>query len=1174
MEQIPALIQKLQTMLTGINPDFKLEEVSSPQHWAKPLSYSINDKGDIISLNLKGVGLPRLSFTKEWQHIQRLDISHNQFTTLIFDTDLPALELLEISYNKVPLEKLEFNATFGALKYLYVYNAGLQNIQFTKGIPSLLVQTNININLKDNKDLPPFLSAIFLEKDSAEISRRLINYFKEYSTEVERVKLILLGNTNAGKTTLHDILNPKNTKAGPSTHGINLFTYQPKGTTIQVQGFDFGGQDYYHSTHFPFFSSKALYLLVWGRGQANAVGITERGGRNEAIYPLSYWLGSVDYFRNGAAAVKKSLPAGAELTKDEAAPPETAATTEKAVEQPQKKLLHLLQNMEAGTAAPQPLDHQQICKSFPFTGEQAAFTFNDEESHPGIIQWVDKHIKDFSSKEPALAKDMEVAALLATKESVILPMSELAATPAVKGYDAPALSDLVKRLHDTLYCYYLNEADLRAEGVGVLEEAEKAALKEKIIIKLDLFTGWIYTILHPGLVDNGYFTKEEAKQLLSAKADKEAVKQLDFILTFMLYHKIIFKVKEEARYIAPNYLPQQPDKVASLFISAFDQALVKYSFEGFYHTSIITEILAKFFNNIPGEEKDGRWHYLLWKNKVLLYDGPLAGQETGSTGVASQKMLYINFDMEETERIENGQKLIQQIPTIRLQRFAKNHVSDNFLKQVMEFIEGLVAIYKSEKWLLTPQFNYIPFYCLQQKNEQDGQQSNIIFYEGKVYHKGDFNIFMDEKYRYPMKKIFISYSKEDLPMVNQFLKHLGQLQNSGLVKKWYCTELITGSEWDAAIQAHFDAADIVCFMVSSNFMATNYIYEYELKKAFERRATEEKSKHLLPVKIVPIILDYCSWVGAGQYNLAKYTALPYIAKPIADFTDKNIGWYVVVNCIKILCENSEMDPFGDDCYKSVVLENPAKVSKSLFQFFEQNTITWFQNALNNSKQRTQLIELENSNDLNFAPKETRKGNADLVSVKKAHEKTIFFSYAWNDDSNPEREKIVDSLYDSLVTEGYNIVRDKKNIEYGDSINSFMDLIGEGQHIFVFLSDKYIRSSYCMYELYKAYLHCTFSNEKLRQRIYPIRLEDFNLIDKRDFLRDWANKKANLKDIIDEFGLENTKSIVDEFFKVAEIFSKIDLLLSFLNDIHATTIDILSADNFEMIKNNIKKRMQE
>jgi internalin A len=929
MEQIPALIQQLEIMLSGKNNAVTLEKVPSPEHWAKPLSYAVNDKGEVIALNLKGIGLRELVINKEWKHVQRLDISSNDFTTLSFEMDLPALELLEISYNKRPLEKLIFNTAFDALKYLYVYKAQLQNIQFAEGIPQLLVQPDVNINLGENKDLPPGLSAIFLEKDTTEISRRLINYFKEASTEVERVKLILLGNTNAGKTTLHDILNPQNPKAGPSTHGINLFTYKPKNTNIQVQGFDFGGQDYYHSTHLPFFSSRALYLLVWGRGQADAFSTTDRNNREEAIYPLSYWLGSVDYFRNGAADGKKMEHISTQGTKEMTATETTDTVTEKVPEQPQKKSLHLLQNIQAGDTAPQPLNHQLICKSFPFTGEQAAFTFNNTKSQEDIIQWVDKHIKDFCSKEPALAKDMEVAELLSAKKCVILSMTELATEPVANGYNAPALSDLVKRLHDTLYCYYLNEADLRADGMGVLDDAEKAALKEKIVIRLDTFTSWIYTILHPGLVVNGYFTKEEAKQLLKDKADKEASGQLGFILAFMLYHKIIFKVKDEARYIAPNYLPQQPGIAASLFISTFEQALVKYSFEGFYHTSIITEILAKFFDNIPGEEKDGEWHYLLWKNKVLLYDEPV--QEDDSTKKLSQKMLYINFDMEETAHTEDGEKVTKQVPTIRLHRFAKNHVSDVFLTRVMDFIEQQIAAYKPIKQVITPGGQYIPFTCLLQKNQQDGQQSNLVYHEGKIYRKGDFNLFLDEKDKSPMKKIFISYSKDDLPMVNQFIKHLAPLKRSGLVEKWYCTELMAGSDWDATIQAHFDAADIVCFMVSHNFLATNYIYEYELKKAFERRAAEEKSKHPQPLKIVPIILEYCSWTGSGQYNLAQYTALPYIAKPIADFKDQNMGWYVVVESLKYLIENFQLNPTGNDAYADFEYPEQSKQMKKIFE---------------------------------------------------------------------------------------------------------------------------------------------------------------------------------------------------------------------------------------------------
>ncbi len=78
----------------------------------------------------------------------------------------------------------------------------------------------------------------------------------------------------------------------------------------------------------------------------------------------------------------------------------------------------------------------------------------------------------------------------------------------------------------------------------------------------------------------------------------------------------------------------------------------------------------------------------------------------------------------------------------------------------------------------------------------------------------------------------------------------------------------------------------------------------------------------------------------------------------------------------------------------------------------------------------------------------------------------YVSYAWG-DSTPEgraREDIVDRLCAAAFGRGIEIKRDKEILRLGDSISAFMSRIGEGDRIFVIMSDKYLRSPFCMFEL--------------------------------------------------------------------------------------------------------------
>ena len=64
----------------------------------------------------------------------------------------------------------------------------------------------------------------------------------------------------------------------------------------------------------------------------------------------------------------------------------------------------------------------------------------------------------------------------------------------------------------------------------------------------------------------------------------------------------------------------------------------------------------------------------------------------------------------------------------------------------------------------------------------------------------------------------------------------------------------------------------------------------------------------------------------------------------------------------------------------------------------------------------------------------------------------------------EREAFVDQLCASREKKGIKIIRDKTAMRYGDRISKFMSRIARGDRIFVVLSDKYLKSAYCMHEL--------------------------------------------------------------------------------------------------------------
>ncbi|MFJ6672732.1 COR domain-containing protein, partial [Actinosynnema sp. NPDC091369] len=82
-------------------------------------------------------------------------------------------------------------------------------------------------------------------------------------------KLLVVGEGGVGKTSLVKALTNKDHDAGePTTHGItvsNLKLPHPNTPDAQMQLnlWDFGGQQIYHATHQFFMSNRALFLLLW-----------------------------------------------------------------------------------------------------------------------------------------------------------------------------------------------------------------------------------------------------------------------------------------------------------------------------------------------------------------------------------------------------------------------------------------------------------------------------------------------------------------------------------------------------------------------------------------------------------------------------------------------------------------------------------------------------------------------------------------------------------------------------------------------------------------------------------------------------------------------------------------------------------------------------------------------
>ena len=207
-----------------------------------------------------------------------------------------------------------------------------------------------------------------------------------------------------------------------------------------------------------------------------------------------------------------------------------------------------------------------------------------------------------------------------------------------------------------------------------------------------------------------------------------------------------------------------------------------------------------------------------------------------------------------------------------------------------------------------------------------------------------------------------------------------------------------------------------------------------------------------------------------------------------------------------------------------------------------------------------------------APQPEKKPNTEGGKPK------VYFSYAWGDEheTGESREQIVGDLYESLKNDGFNVVRDKEDVEYRDLISDFMKEIGRGDFIVVAISDKYLKSPNCMFEMYEIFRNSKLEKGKFKEKIFPIRVESIRLSDPSvldTYFDHWEKQEKEWEQLIVKRGTRISPAQQEKYKRIKAIASELGDFLDFLSDINTKTKAELSKNNFEEIKNAITKRVR-
>lgn len=189
-------------------------------------------------------------------------------------------------------------------------------------------------------------------------------------------------------------------------------------------------------------------------------------------------------------------------------------------------------------------------------------------------------------------------------------------------------------------------------------------------------------------------------------------------------------------------------------------------------------------------------------------------------------------------------------------------------------------------------------------------------------------------------------------------------------------------------------------------------------------------------------------------------------------------------------------------------------------------------------------------------------------VTSSPEKEVFISYAWGGVS----EQIVDQMDQTFQDRGVTIVRDKRDLGFKGRIQAFMERIGRGKAVIVVISDKYLKSPNCMFELVQ-----TAKNGQVYDRIFPIVLADAQIYrpaERMKYVQHWEQQIKELDEAMKSVSSAKLQGFREEIDQYADIRNTIAELAYLLKDMNTLTPEMHAKSGFAELFEAVERKLAE
>ncbi len=798
--------------------------------------------GDIESLknlerlDLRGNQLESIQEIKENIGLEVLGVSENRLTSLSGVQALKKLKILYAGHNQI--REIKELKDLKHLRHIVLTNNQLQSIKPLLGHIQAGLKVAYAFSFDENEDGIFVKDNTSLSEPSVEVissgRSAVLKYFSDadrYGVQkLEIVKMVLVGNSRVGKTNFSEFLRKGEiNNESRSTHLLDIqgwdapFLVSENKTLTQVNIFDFGGQDYYHDSHRMYYSHDTAYILFWesATNQYSEEKDVHPKTGDTILYenfPLEYWLESINYNIEGKSlpSYKNDLGQLVERSSGKSVP-----------------VLVIQNKIDLGEAK---IDQKKLCQKYPNIWGFFNLSLGSKK-RTAIL--------------PEVLSDYFYALDLSGRKLVNFEID------VVKHYikkDQPleiiTLEEFLKRcrviINDDSIEFNKENAVILAQilnNIGMVLFVKTGEEDGMIYTNIRLLNELVKEVMEVARAgnDKGIFRRDQIKIISHSEA----------ILDLLLRNNSIISINED-EFLAPQFLPTSPDPSIQFFLHSFAYTQLRFVYRAFFHKTLLLNLFAKYIQGERIDTSSGVKRFPFWRNGIIIKKGD--GQSS------PMEMVLVEFQKEPNLGVVN-------IRTMK--PFSKNGLEREIELTLDELNKGWtvekqvsadnicffdVDNLRKEAEVKQYSFTHLPEFSnsdlIQWEKWKSLSAANPSFpFPRKNFAANDFKHLVD--FKSLPKKLFISYSSKNSNFIRRFITHLEVLKSTGMIDPWYDRMIESGTRWDDSIREEMRRSDLVVFLLSPDFLATEYVMKEEIPLAIDLFG---KTNKFFFVQLLP-----CSW---------------------------------------------------------------------------------------------------------------------------------------------------------------------------------------------------------------------------------------------------------------------------------------------------------------------------